>query len=95
VDAPGREAGIRTPAAKQMKLMNKSMEDLMSREGVETLMDRWTNDPAFRTQLRADPEGAARAAGVDLDTEEWAALRGIDWSLSDEELQARSSKVRM
>lgn len=56
-------------------MMSKGTEDLMSREGIETLMDRWTNDPAFRTQMRADPEGTVRTAGVSLDAEEWAALR--------------------
>lgn len=64
----------------------------MSREAVEQLMDRWENDPGFRAQLRLDAEGAVRATGVELDPEEWAALKTVDWSLSDEELRARASK---
>ena len=42
------------------------------------LMDRWLDDPAFRVELRADPD-------------QWAAVRR-QLTLSDEELQARVSK---
>ena len=65
----------------------------MSREAVNELMDRWENDPAFRAQIRQDPEGTIRATGAQLDPDEWAALRSVDWSLSDEELQARANKA--
>lgn len=65
----------------------------MSREGVETLMDRWLNEPAFRSEMRADPEKTVRSIGVELSEDEWAALRRMDFSLSDEELQARISKA--
>ena len=65
----------------------------MSREAVESLMDRWVNEPSFRVALRADPEGTVRRSGVELDEEELAALRNTDWSLPDEELQARASKL--
>ena len=65
----------------------------MSREAVKTLIDRWMNDPGFRQELRADPEGAVRRTGAELDAEEWAALRSIDWSTSDEELTARANKL--
>jgi len=56
-------------------------------------MDRWMNDPGFRQEMRADPEGTVRRSGVELDQDEWAALRNIDWSLPDEQLQARASKI--
>lgn len=65
----------------------------MSRQAVEDLMDRWMNDVAFRAQLRQDPEGTVRQTGAQLDQDEWAALRNVDWSLPDEELQARASKM--
>jgi hypothetical protein len=68
-------------------------EYLMSRENVEQLLDRWINEPAFRDEIRADPEGAIERAGVTLDEEEQAALLNIDWSLPDEELAARVSKL--
>jgi len=34
-----------------------------------------------------------RAEGVELEAEEWAALREIDWNLPDEELNSRLSKM--
>jgi predicted ribosomally synthesized peptide with nif11-like leader len=63
----------------------------MSRESVEALVERWMEDTAFRTAIRKDPEGTIRATGLDLTAEEWAAVQGVDWSLSDEELSARTS----
>lgn len=65
----------------------------MSRQSIETLMDRWTNDSTFRDEMRADPQGTVRRAGVELSAEETAALNQMDWSLADEELQARVSKI--
>ena len=64
----------------------------MSREAIERLIDRWMNEPAFRAELRADPVSAARRAGAVLTEEELTALRNVDWSLSDAELEARYSK---
>jgi hypothetical protein len=63
----------------------------MAQAAVQTLVDRWLNDPSFRGALRADPEAAVRATGLDLDADEWAALRAIDWKTSDSELEARLS----
>ncbi len=63
----------------------------MSREAVESLIDRWVNDPSFRVALRADPEGAVRRSGVEVDQEELAALLAVDWNVSDEELHGRLS----
>lgn len=65
----------------------------MSREAVENLIDRWINEPAFRQELRTDPESAVRRSGAELDKTEWDALRNVDWNLTDEELQARVSKA--
>ena len=64
----------------------------MSQAAVKTLIDRWLNDGVFRTQFRADPEGTVRASGVTLDEAEWAALRSMDWSASDAELESRVNK---
>ena len=65
----------------------------MPQSAIETLMDCWENDAGFRAELRRDPDDAIRSAGVSLTADEQAALRTIDWSLSDEELSARASKV--
>ena len=55
------------------------------------VMDRWLSDPAFRDELRADPDGAIGRLGVALDPEQRAALRR-QVELPDEALQARVSK---
>ncbi|MCX6020243.1 MAG: Os1348 family NHLP clan protein [Chloroflexi bacterium] len=60
--------------------------------GVEQLVDRWLNEPGFKDQLIADPEGTVLAAGLTLDADEWATLRNAVVSLSDGELQTRISK---
>lgn len=65
----------------------------MSRENIEKLMDRWINEPAFREELRGDPEGVVRKSGMELDDDELAALKSIDWNLPDEELKLRANKA--
>lgn len=61
----------------------------MSRDAVESLVDRWIGEPSFRAELRADPEGAVHRTGLELDEEEWSALQSIDWSVSDDQLQGQ------
>lgn len=65
----------------------------MSKSALEQLVDKWTNEPAFRDALRRDPDNAVREAGVDLNDDEMAALRSTDWRLSDDALQARISRA--
>ena len=60
---------------------------------MEKLIDQWMNDESFRTELRRDPEGAVRARNIELNEDEWATLRSVDWSMSDEALQARVTKA--
>jgi hypothetical protein len=57
----------------------------MSGQAVELLMSRWLDEPAFRAELCADPEAAARRHGFELCEEEWAALRSFDWCAADDE----------
>jgi len=63
----------------------------MSRESIEALVERWMEDTSFRAAVRTDPEAAIRSAGVELTTDEWAAVRNFDWNVSDEELTTRAS----
>jgi hypothetical protein len=65
----------------------------MSQADVETLIDRWTNEPDFREKMRQDPEGTVRDAGMELTTEEWAALKAVNWRASDQELEPLVSKM--
>ena len=64
----------------------------MSRESIEQILERWMEDGSFRASVRRDPEGTIRATGLEFTTEEWAAIRNLDWSLTDEELSARATK---
>jgi hypothetical protein len=60
---------------------------------LERLIDRWTTDPTFRREVRADPEGAISRAGYELDDTEWAAVGETDWSLPEAELRTRLAQV--
>ena len=62
---------------------------------VEGLVERYMADADFRAAVRKDPEGAIRAAGLELSDAEWAAVRSFDWNVSHEELMARASKSHM
>ena len=64
----------------------------MSQQGMSQVMDRYTNDPTFREQLRSDPQGAIQSSGIQLDPSEKDALKNIDWNLPDEQLKERVSK---
>jgi len=63
----------------------------MSRESIEALVEKWTEDTTFRAAIRKDPEATIRATGLDLSPDEWAAVRNFDWNVSDEELTTRAS----
>ena len=65
----------------------------MNHEALGKLMDRWASDAAFRTAVRADPLAAIERTGLQLSEDEKAAVKAVDWSLSDEELVARTSHV--
>src|SRR4051794_31278264 len=43
---------------------------LMSREALEQLVQRWTDDPDFREALQRDPDGAIDRAGYQLNEQE-------------------------
>lgn len=63
----------------------------MSEEIVKAIVDKYVSDESFRTEVRTDPEGAIRNAGFELDDEERALLKSIDFSLSDEQLADRQA----
>jgi hypothetical protein len=64
----------------------------MARDGVEELVQKWINEPGFREKMKKDPEGTVKALGISLNTEEWATVRNVVMSTSDEALKARVSK---
>ena len=61
-------------------------------ESMQQLADRFMNDASFREEMKQDPEGAAERSGLPLDEEDKQALRSVDWSGSDEQLNDRVSK---
>lgn len=65
----------------------------MSYAEIGKLVDRWIEDKEFRKQVRLNAEMAIRQAGIQLTPEEWHVLHCIDWKASDDELQARISKM--
>ena len=62
-------------------------------ESMHQLADRYMNDADFREQMKQDPESAAEREGFALDEEDKQALRSVDWSGSDEQLNERVSKA--
>jgi hypothetical protein len=64
----------------------------MARDGVDRLIEKWLNEPGFREKMKKDPEGTVKNCGIALNAEEWAMVRNVVMSTSDEELKARVSK---
>ncbi len=76
--------------------MNNEEEEVkgMSNQGaMQQLTDRFMNDAGFREEMQQDPEGAAERSGYELDEEDRQALKGVDWSGTDEQLNERVSKA--
>jgi len=75
--------------------MNNEEEEvkgMSNQEAMQQLTDRFMNDAGFREEMRQDPEGAAERSGYELDEEDRQALKGVDWSGTDQELKERVSK---
>jgi hypothetical protein len=62
-------------------------------ETMQQLADRFMNDAQFREEMQQDPAGAAERSGYHLDEEDKQALKSVDWSGSDEQLNDRVSKL--
>jgi len=65
----------------------------MSREALEQIVQRWTDDLDFREALQRDPDGTIERAGHQLNEQEWAVLRDTNWNQSDEDLRTRMADV--
>jgi len=65
----------------------------MSRQAVEQLMDKWMNEEPFREEVRSDAETAIRNTGLELDADEWEAVKNMEWDAPDEELMTRANKL--
>ena len=66
----------------------------MTQNGVDQLVDKWLKEPGFREKMKQDPEGTVKSAGISLNAEEWATVRNVVMTTSDETLRQRVSKAR-
>jgi hypothetical protein len=66
---------------------------MSNQEAMQQLTDRFMNDAHFREEMRQDPERAAETHGFQLDDEDRQALKSVDWSGTDEQLNERVSKL--
>ena len=64
----------------------------MERKGVDQLVNKWLNEPGFKEKMQRDPEGTVKSCGITLNAEEWATVRNVVMSTSDEALRTRVSK---
>ena len=64
----------------------------MERHGVDQLVQKYLNEPGFKNKMQRDPEGAVKSAGISLNAEEWATVRNVVLTTSDEALRQRVSK---
>src|SRR3954447_27027552 len=58
----------------------------------QQLLSRLAEDPGFREELRADPDGALERRGVEMSEEQRRGLHELDLGGSDEQLAERISK---
>ena len=64
----------------------------MERKGVDQLIQKYLNEPAFRTKMEKDFEGAIKSSGISLSHEELEAVRNQILATTDEALKPRVSK---
>ena len=64
----------------------------MATNGVDQLVEKYLNEPGFRDKMKRDPEGTVKSAGISLNADEWATVRNVVMSTSDEALRQRVSK---
>ena len=64
----------------------------MKQNSIERLANKWLNEPGFRAKMQSDPKGTVKACGISLNTEEWATVKNVVMTTSDEALKRRVSK---
>ena len=67
-------------------------DELLTRQAVETFLDRWMNDPGFPEQLRKDPRKVFLSMNLVPSEELLESLMKSGASLPFEELKERISK---
>ena len=59
---------------------------------IDTLLDKWLNEPGFKEKLVDNPEATVAATGLSLTADDWASLRTAVMGMADGDLAARISK---
>ncbi len=72
--------------------MAEAKQRLLTKTEVDSLIDRWLNDPSFARQLKDNPSSALRSCGLEPGRDLVESLRNVDSSTPIEELQRRVSK---
>ncbi|HEY0601598.1 MAG TPA: Os1348 family NHLP clan protein [Herpetosiphonaceae bacterium] len=62
---------------------------------IDEIIQRAAADPTFAQQLRADPIGAARAAGFQISPQELAAFMGLDRKKKSDDEVVEAFQVRL
>lgn len=57
--------------------------------GIDSLVEAWANDGAFRSAFSKNQRGAAAAQGIHLDEHEWDAVSALGLSGKSSALDAR------
>lgn len=63
-------------------------------DSMRAVIDRWSEDPSFRSAMRTNVRGALSGAGIALDDDTVGQLQAVDWSQSDAELEELLEKAR-
>lgn len=59
---------------------------------LETLLDKWMNEPGFKDRFAENQEATVAAAGLTLSGDEWVSLRIAVRGMEDGDLDERFSK---
>ncbi len=73
--------------------MAETERELLTKKAVDAFMDRWTNDPSFIHQLKADPKAALKSCGMEPLDQVVESLKDLDLSIPLAELKKQVFKV--
>ena len=67
--------------------MAETERELLTKKAVDAFMNRWTNDPSFIHQLKADPKAALKSCGIEPWDQVVESLKDLDLSIPLAELK--------
>jgi hypothetical protein len=72
-----------------------TQENDVSRDSMQSLMEKWMSDPQFRAKMRNDPQAAIQDGGFNLTDDEVAQVSALSDPTSSQALEERVSKVKI